>query len=44
MTENNNNSVANQFSIDVANLPKGQYFLMVKTKNNVVTKKIVITD
>ena len=44
MTENNNNSVANQFSIDVANLPKGQYFLMVKTKNNVVTKKVVITD
>lgn len=44
MTENNNNSVANQFSIDVANLPKGQYFLMVKTKNNVVTKKVVITE
>lgn len=44
MTENNNNSVSNQFSIDVANLPKGQYFLMVKTKNNVVTKKVVITD
>lgn len=44
MTENNNNSISNQFSIDVANLPKGQYFLMVKTKNNVVTKKVVITD
>jgi len=44
MTENNNVSIANQFIIDVTNLPKGQYFLMVNTKNNVVTKKVVITD
>lgn len=41
--EANNSNFTNQFSIDVSTLPKGQYFLVVNTKDNVVTKKIVIT-